>query len=330
MKSKLSKLSLILKFTICSIILLSSDGSIVAAQDYPTKSIHFMIPFGAGGTTDLTYRAFCDAAGKYLGQKIVPINKPGAGGTIAAMAVATAQPDGYTLGGGSTSPALIAPHSPDCPYRTLDGFRFISNIGKYVYVYLVRTEAPYKTWKAFVDWARANPRGAKVGMPGAVTVMTQGFVISQAAEKEKMELAYVSFKSGPEVLTATLGGHITMYASTFDANIKSFIDQGKIQPLAVADMKPPGLPEYQSIPALRDLYKLEIVPNLKAVWGPKGLPDSIVNKLDRAFAQATKDPIFTNVMDRFYMPVFYMNSEETTRYAIKTFEGIGELMKTLK
>ncbi len=313
-----------------SIFMLFLPVSAAAIEDYPNKPINFMIPFGAGGTTDLTYRAFCDAASKYLGQRMVPINKAGAGGTIAAMAVITSEPDGYTLGGGTTSPALVAPYSDGSPYKNLNKLKFISNIGKYVYIYCVKKDAPYKTWKEFVEWSRANPRGAKIGMPGAVSVMAQGFVISQAAEKEQIKLAYVSFKSGPEVLTATLGGHISMYASTFDANIKSFIDQGNLQPIAIADMRPPGLTEYQNIPALQDLYKLEIIPNLKAIWGPQGLPISIVKKLDGVFERATKDPIFTKMMNDFYMPVFYMNSEETTRYALKTFEGIGILMKRLQ
>ena len=312
-----------------SIFMWFSFNSDAEGQGYPNKPINFMIPYGAGGTTDLTYRAFCDAASKYLGQKMVAINKAGAGGTIASMAVANSEADGYTLGGGTTSPALIAPYSEGSPYKNLDKFKFISNIGMYVYIYCVNKDAPYKTWKEFVEWARANPRGAKVGMPGAVSVMAQGFAISQAAEKERISIAYVAFKSGPEVLTATLGGHISMYASTFDANIKAFIDQGKLQPLAIADMRPPGLMEYQTIPTLKDLYKLEITPNLKAIWGPHGLTNSVVKKLEGAFEQATKDSIFTTIMNNFFMPVVYMNSEETTSFALKTFNGVGELKRKL-
>ncbi|MFX0200093.1 MAG: tripartite tricarboxylate transporter substrate binding protein [Candidatus Hodarchaeota archaeon] len=328
MNKRLSKLSVLMTLATCCFLFLFVNLAI--GSDYPTRPVTFMVPYGAGGTTDLTFRAFCEAASKYLGERIVPVNKPGAGGTIAAMAVSTAKPDGYTIGGGTTSPALIAPFSPNSPYKNLDGFRFISNIGKYVYVFMVTSDASWKTWKEFIDWARAKPRGAKVGMPGAVTVMAQGFMISQAADKEKAELTYVSFKSGPEVLTATLGGHITMYASTFDANVKSFLDQGKFRVLAFGDMKPAGLPEYESTPTLRDVYGLEVVPNLKAIWGPRGLPDPIVKKLDEAFEKATKDPIFTNVMSRFYMPVVYMNSKETTEYANKTLKGIAELKERLK
>lgn len=295
--------------------------------DFPTRPINFFIPFGAGGTTDLTYRAFISAASKYLSQPIIPINRPGAGGTIAAMAVATAKPDGYTLGGAAGSPAFAAPFSPDSPYKNLDGFTIIVNIGKYVYPLIVRSDAPWKTWNEFIDWAGQNPGKAKLGLPGAKTVVLQGLVLSQVEEKQKVKFTYVSFKSSAEILTATLGGHITMYASTMDATVKSYIDEGKLRLLAFTDVKAPGFEDY---PTLRELYNLETTPNLKAIWGPKGLPEAIIRKLEGAFAKAVKDPDFGKVMNQFFMPVVYMDRKEVNKYVTKTLKEIGELMKRLK
>ncbi len=327
MTKRLLKTSIRLAFITCFFLFLFSPLAIGKDLDYPTRPINFMIPFGAGGTTDLTYRAFISAASKHLGQPIIPINKPGAGGTIAAMAVATAEPDGYTLGGGAGSPAFAAPFSPDSPYKNLDGFTIIVNIGKYVYPLIVRSDAPWKTWKEFMDWAHQNPGKAKIGLPGAKTVVLQGLVLSQVEEKQKVKFSYVSFKSSAEILTATLGGHITMYASTMDATVKSYLDEGKLRLLAFTDVKAPKFEDY---PTLRELYNLETTPNLKAIWGPKGLPEPIVKKLEEAFAKAVKDPDFIKVMNQFYMPVVYMDRREVNKYVAKTLKEIGELMKKLE
>jgi tripartite-type tricarboxylate transporter receptor subunit TctC len=296
-------------------------------SDYPARPINFMIPFGPGGTTDLTYRAFIDAAGKQLGQPFVPVNKAGAGGTIAAMAVQTAKADGYTLGGATSSNALVAPFFPDAPYRDLAGFTLIMNLGKYVYPLIVRGDAPWKTWKEFVDWGRANPRGAKIGLPGARNVVAQGFVLSQVEEKEKLKFTYVTFKSSAEILTAILGGHITMYGSTLDATVVTYLKEGKLRLLAFADVKAPG---FEGIPSLKDIYTIETTPNLKAVWGPKGLPEPIVNKLEEGLAKAVKDQDFIKVMHRFFMPVVYMNRAELNKYSEKTLQEVGETLRRMQ
>jgi tripartite-type tricarboxylate transporter receptor subunit TctC len=201
------------------------------------------------------------------------------------------------------------------------------NLGKYVYPLIVRGDAPWKTWKEFIDWARQNPRGAKVGLPGARTLIAQGFVLSQAEEREKVKFTYVGFKSSAEILTATLGGHINVYGSTLDATVMSYLKEGKLRILAFTDVKAPG---FESSPALRDIYSLETTPNLKAVWGPKGLPEPIINKLGEVFAKAVKDPDFVNVMNQFYMPVVYMDRDEVNKYVEKTTKDLGENLKRIQ
>jgi tripartite-type tricarboxylate transporter receptor subunit TctC len=324
MKKRLVEVVIGMILTMCCFLFTSL--AVGKDLDYPTRPVNFIIPFGAGGTTDLTYRAFISAASKYLGQPIIPINKPGAGGTIAAMAVMTAKPDGYTIGGGPGSPAFAAPFSPDSPYKNLDGFTFIVNIGKYVYPMIVRDDAPSKSWKELIDWVRKNPGGVKIGLPGAKAVVLQGFVLSQVEEKEKVDFTYVSFKSSAEILTATLGGHITMYGSTMDATVMSYLKEGKLRLLAFSDAKAPG---FESSPALRDLYDIT-TPNLKAIWGPKGLPDPVVKKLEEVFAKAVKDSEFVNIMNRFYMPVVYMDRIEVNKYVSKTMKELEEIVKRLR
>ena len=141
------------------------DSAFGKDLEYPAKPINFYIALGPGGTLDLASRAFVDAAGKYLGQPFVCINKPGAGGTLAVMAVATAKPDGYTLGTLMTSSAFMAPFSGEAPYKDLSKLTVIANYGYFIYPFMVRADAPWKTWREFIEWAKKNPRGAEDRLP---------------------------------------------------------------------------------------------------------------------------------------------------------------------
>jgi tripartite-type tricarboxylate transporter receptor subunit TctC len=126
-------------------ILLYQSINMASAKDpdYPTKPITFIISFGAGGT-------------------------------IAAAAVMGAKPDGYTLGTILTSAAFVAPFSGEAPYKDLSAFTMIANYGNNVYPLMVMNDAPWNTWKEFIEWARKNPRGAKIAITGARSVASQG------------------------------------------------------------------------------------------------------------------------------------------------------------
>jgi tripartite-type tricarboxylate transporter receptor subunit TctC len=295
--------------------------------DYPTRPITCYIGFGAGGATDLTARAFIGAAAKYLGQPIVPVNKPGAGGTLTSMAVLTAKPDGYSLGTITASNAFMAPFSDDAPYKDLSGFTLIVNYGFFAYPLLVRSDAPWKTWQEFIEWAKKNPRAAKVSLTGAKSTASQGLVLWQVEKREKVEFAYIVFKGSAEVLSALLGGHITMYTSAADAATMDYIKEGKLRILSYLSTE--KVPGYENIPSTQELYGFSI-PNIIGIFGPKGLPDYVLKKLDDAFSKAVKDPEFINFMNRAFTPVVYMNRAQMNKYVEETFPKAGEIIKILK
>jgi tripartite-type tricarboxylate transporter receptor subunit TctC len=305
----------------------SIDLAMAKDPDYPTKPITCYIAFGAGGTTDLTSRAFLEATAKYIGQPFVPINKPGAGGTLTAMAAMSAKPDGYSLGIASPSNVFVAPFSDESPYKDLSGFTMIVNFGNYVYPLMVRTDAPWKTWKEFIEWVRKNPRAAKIAITGAKSVASQGFVLWQVEQREKVEFTIIPQKSSAEILTSTLGGHVTMYGSTVDPSTVPYIKEGKLRVLSyLGKDKVPG---YEDVPSLYELYGFAI-PNLLGIFGPKGLPDYVLKKLDDAFAKAVKDSDFVSVMNRMYTPIVYMDRTQMNKYIEETLPKVGEIMKILK
>ena len=295
--------------------------------DYPVKPITCYIAFGVGGTTDLTSRAFIEAAAKHLGQPAVPVNKPGAGGTLTGMAVLSSKPDGYSLGIATPSNVFIAPFSAESPYKDLSGFTMIANFGNYVYPLMVRTDAPWKTWKEFMDWAKKNPRGAKIAITGAKSVASQGFVLWQVEQREKVEFTIVPQKSSAEILASTLGGHVTMYGSTSDPSTVPYIKEGKLRILSYLGTE--KVPGYENVPSLQELYGFSI-PNLLGVFGPKNLPEYVLQKLDDAFAKAVKEPEFISVMNRMYTPIVYMNRAQMNKYVEETLPKAGEILKALK
>jgi len=129
-------------FGLCFFLLRGVDVASAKDPDYPTKPINFYIAMGVGGTTDLASRAFCDTSSKYLGQPFIPINRPGAAGTLTAVSVMNAKPDGYTLGTCFAGNVFYAPYSDESPYRDISGFTFIMNFGTYIYPLMVRSDAP--------------------------------------------------------------------------------------------------------------------------------------------------------------------------------------------
>lgn len=299
----------------------------VKNPDYPTKPITFYIPWPAGGGTDVVSRAFIEAAGKYLGQPFVPINKTGGAGMVGALAVMNSKPDGYTLGVGIGSSILIFPHTEECPYKDTSGFTLIMNYAKYIYPLVARTDAPWKTWKEFVEWAKQNPRATKLGITGGRSQSPMGIVLWQVEKQEKVEFVYVVLKGTGENLSATLGGHVTMSASALDPSAMSYVKEGKLRILAY--MSKEKIPGYENIPSFQELYGF-IPPNLMTVWGPKGLPDYVLKKLDEAFAYAVKDPEFIKVANRTLYPVVYMDRAELNKEVRQEFPKVGEIMKVLR
>ena len=303
------------------------DWAAAKDPDYPTKPIEFYINMAAGGSTDLSCRAFIEAAGKHLEQPMIPINKVGGSGAICAMAVKNAKPDGYTLGNITTSSTFVVPFSDDAPYKDLSGFTFLAKYGNNIFPVIVRGDAPWRNWKEFIDWAKKNPRGTKVGITGAKTADYKGLVLWQVEKREQAEFTYLAYKGGSEVLSAILGGHINLYASTIDPSTLSYIKEGKLRILTyIGTAKVQG---HEDIPSTKEMYGFE-GPSLLAVCGPKGLPPYVLKKLDDAFAKAVKDPNFIKLMERMNMPIEYINRVELTKYVEDVFNKTAKIYAGVK
>jgi tripartite-type tricarboxylate transporter receptor subunit TctC len=221
----------------------------------------------------------------------------------------------------------MTPYHPDSPYKSLDGFTLIANIGKYCFPLLVKNESPWNTWQELINWARKNPRGIKVGLVGTQNVTTQGFFLSRVEEIEKIKFTYITFKNAPEITAALLGDHINLYGSTTDATIMSYIQDKKLRLLGFSDVTPKG---FETSFTLKAHYSMETDPNLKGIFGPKGLSEPVLDRLEDAFAKAVKDPDFIKVMDWLVIHVDWMNKKEINRYVQTTSKETERIVRKLQ
>ena len=295
--------------------------------DYPTKPITFYLPAPAGGTTDTITRPLVEAVGKVLGQPCVVVNRPGGSYTLGAIPVMQGKPDGYTLGVYLGTNLYLVPHMEDSPYKDISAFTVINNFAKFMYLASVRGDAPYKTWKELIEHERQKPKSIKVALPGARSMGAQGIAMWEIEQREGVNFTYVIFKGVNETLPALLGGHVSLEVSDMGPGRMQYIKEGKVRIAAfVGKEKAVG---YEDIPSFYDLYGID-ASSLIGIWGPKGLPNYILDKLERAFEVGIKDPNFLSMMKQAYTPLVYMNRAQVNKEISTLIPKYTEIIKKLR
>ncbi len=261
-----------------------------AAQGYPARPIQFVIPFAAGGDSDLSGRNVAQAASKYLNNTpIVAVNRVGASGAIGATFVRNATPDGYTL-----LVARIATHAilpaldSKLPYKWNE-FSMISLIELNPYVCFVKSEHPIRTAADLIAMMRKSP--------GKLNFSTAGVATSQnmasqywmtVAGLTKDHAVGIHYKSGGEVTTAVLGGQVDFACN----NAPTVIPQAKAGRVRVLFVTPVRISDLPDAPSAREVGypDMEKIVGWTALMGPPKLPQPIVNRWSDVFARLAKDP----------------------------------------
>jgi tripartite-type tricarboxylate transporter receptor subunit TctC len=258
----------------------------VEAQTYPTKPVRIVVPFGAGGTTDLMGRILADKLSSSLGQRFVIENKPGAGGNVGSDIVAKAPADGYTLGMGTVSShAINATLYAKIPYDNLKDFVPISLMITQPNALVVTPSFPAKTVPELIAALKAKPNGYSYASSGI------GTSIHMAAELLKMmtgtDMAHVPYKSSSEVMTALIAGEVQL---AFDnlSSVVQHVQDGRIRLIAVTSKERSFLkPDVPTI--------AETLPGFEATswtgfYAPAATPRAIVDLLSRETQKAVSQP----------------------------------------
>ncbi len=293
-----------------------------AQPRYPDRPIRVFVPWTPGGATDIQMRSVCDIASRHLGQPVVVENRPGASGTLGALALKDAKPDGYTLSqmpnGVFRMPAMVARPQWD-PLRD---FTWIIRLVGYMGGVVVRPDAPWKTMQALLDDARANPGKLNFGTPGVNTTDVQMQRLARAAG---IDWVSVPFRGAAPNLQALLGGQIH-----FSAETSAWADmalEGQVRPLAVWMSE--RAKRFPDVPTFRELGYDVVGESAYGIAGPRGMDPEVVRTLHDAFKAAVHDPQHLAVLARFDMPVRYLNSEDFATEAAFQVEEARRIVQEL-
>jgi tripartite-type tricarboxylate transporter receptor subunit TctC len=291
MKAKKARMSTKACFLLLGLFLTLSFHSVLHAADpeYPNKTITLVVPFSAGGITDLGARALAESMQVYLKQPVVVVDKTGGGGTVGGYDVASAKPDGYTLlyGPGSVGNPEVFSQFFKAPYSSKD-IEPICSIQTVVLVIAIKEDAPWNSLKDLIEYARKNP-GMKYGYPGKRTL--QYVIMTIIAKQEKLTFVDVPYQGDGPLVPAILGGHVPVGLVGFPA-VKSLWEAKKVKLLGVL-LKRRSI-YAPDVPTVDELgYKIPWA-GFNGLWGPKGIPNDVAKRLDEVVAKISKDEEFKN------------------------------------
>lgn len=257
------------------------------AQAYPNKPIKLIVPFAAGGTTDIVARIVANQFGIELGQPIIVENRGGGGGSIGANEVAKSAADGYTLGMATVSTMAVNPAAnPKLPYNNMTDFIPITNFAAVPNVLTVHPSVPAQNLKEFIDLLKKNPGKysfASSGTAGIGHMMGELFMASTGTE-----MVHIPYKGAGPAVIDVIGGQVPVLFDNLPSS-KAHIDAGKMRLLAVA--APKRLSFYPNVPTFTEAGLADV--NDRVWYGlvaPAKTPKEIVDKLHAAAVAAVNNP----------------------------------------
>jgi len=265
-----------------------------AQSGYPNKPIRLVVPFAAGGTTDLSARLVAEFAGRELGQTIVVDNKGGAGGSIGMEQVARSAPDGYTIGMATVSthgsnPAVY----PKLGYDPIKDFAPVTNVVAIPSIFAVHPSVPGKTMQEFVALAKANPGKYTFASPGAGSL---GHVnIENFMTLAKIDLLHVPYKGAGLALNDAVAGQVNAITDNLSTTLPH-VKAGRLRALALLGAQ--RSPQLPNVPTYAELgYKDMGEGGWFGIVAPAGTPQPIIDKLNAAIHKAMQQPEFKRRVD---------------------------------
>jgi tripartite-type tricarboxylate transporter receptor subunit TctC len=256
-----------------------------AADPYPVRPVHWIVPFPPGGATDVIARIMGQWLSERLGQQVVIENRGGAGGNIATQSVINAPPDGYTLLLVPTASAINASLYESLPYNFLRDIAPVAGLVRSPNVMEVNLAVPARTVAEFIAYAKGNPRKVNMASPGVGTAVHLSGELFMAMSGVKM--THVPYRGGAPALVDLMGGQVEVMFDVLPGSL-AHLRAGELRPLAVTTSeRSEALPDVPTI--------AETVPGYEAsTWfgiaAPKGTPPEIIAKLNQATNAGLADP----------------------------------------
>jgi tripartite-type tricarboxylate transporter receptor subunit TctC len=279
-------------------------------QDFPVRPVTLIVPWAAGGTTDIGMRALASATERHLGQSIVIENRPGGSGTLApAQMAATAKPDGYTI---AQLPITIFrfPFMTKTTFDPAQDFTYIVGVSGYTFGVVVRNDAPWTTFSQLLTDAAARPGEITYGTPGAGTSLH--ITMEQIAKQRGIRWIHVPFKGNAETNNALLGGHIHAVADS--SGWAQLVNAGQFRLLVTWGAS--RTRNWPTVPTLKEIG-IDMVSNSPfGIGGPKGMDPGIIKVLHDAFKKGMEEPSYAAAMSKLDQELFYLSSDDYRRFAM--------------
>jgi tripartite-type tricarboxylate transporter receptor subunit TctC len=296
------------------------------AQNFPTKPVTLIVPWPAGGSTDIYFRKLGEVAARHLGQPLVIDNKPGGSGMNGPATMAkTARPDGYTISQLAIS-AFRVPHMQKVDWDPISDFTYIIGLAGYTFGVVVRADSPFKTFQDLLTYARANPGKLSYATPGTGTSLH--LAMEEVAAKAGVQFLHIPFKGYADGAIALMGGHVMVQVDS--TGWAKQVDSGAQRLLATLGDKRTRW----GAPTVKELGVDTVSNSPFGLVGPKGMPREVVKVLHDAFKKSLDDPEYLKVLAQLDQPAWYMPSDDYARWAVDmlkaeraTIERVGLLLK---
>jgi tripartite-type tricarboxylate transporter receptor subunit TctC len=279
------------------------------AQRYPTKAVTLIVPFPAGGRTDVAARVVTQFMERHLGAPTVVVNKAGAGGVLGAKEVGQARPDGYTLGFFSTG-AVTAQYTVPTPLDLKD-YELIAIVNSDPAAIAVSESAPWKSIQDVVKYARANPGKFRIGAQMGASAHVFAGAFAKAAG---IQVTYVPLKGDADGAVGVAGGHIEAHIGV-PVSYKSLVEARKLRILGVADDT--RLPLYKDIPTWKEQGVDVVVASFHGVFAPRGTPEEVLKVLETALQKTMLEKDVKDKMESFGLGWVYLGRKEGATYLAK-------------
>lgn len=304
---------------------LSFAGIAGAAEAYPSKPITLIVPWAAGGSTDILARVLSEHLTKSLGQPVIVDNKPGASGNIGSAMVARAQPDGYTLLVGSMSTHAMNPAlMPNMPFKGVDDFTPLGLLAYVTNTMVVHPSVPAHNVKELIAYARANP--GKVAFASAGPGSTNHLSAVLFEKMAGVQMLHVPYKGGAPAVVDTVAGQTQLLFSAGTQTLPH-VKAGKLRLLAVTESKrSPLLPNVPTVSETIPGYEL-------AVWygafGPRNMPADLVARLNREINRVMTLPDVRSKMDAIGVETATSTPQEFGKILRRDADRYGKLIREL-
>lgn len=294
----------------------------VLAADYPSKPIELIVPYAAGGGTDLVSRAFADAAKAHLPQSIGVVNKTGGAGAVGLTEIMAARPNGYKIGTGTVEITML-PHLGAAAF-TLDDFTPIARLNAEPAAVTVNIDAPWNTIEEFLADAKATPDTVRVGNSGTGAI----WHIAAAAlgDAAGVSFNHIPYDGANPAVTALLGGHIEA-VSVSPAEVASHVAGGKLKILAV--MGDERSAKFPDVPTLKEKGYDVAVSTWRGIVVPSKTPDEIVTTLREAAKATAAEPVFTETLVKMNLTPAYLDGPDFAEVMAKDDAFFAAIMAKL-